>query len=363
MKLLYITQRANEEGGVQRVLSIKTNYLIEKFNYEVCIITQNGGNEDLFFEFNEKIEFYDITLKSNKIFNLLHYKKALLEHIKKIQPDCIIVCDFALKSFSIPLFIKTQIPIIFEAHGSKFNEYKESPFFGFINNLKYKYRNYCASQFLYFTALSQESLNEWSVKNGIVISNPLWIETRSFSDLESKKIIAVARHSYEKGIDRLLEIWQLISEKHPDWQLEIYGKPSEDLQFLNLAKKLKIEKNTKFLDPVKDIAEKYKTASILVMTSRNEAQPMVLIEGMACGLPSVAYDCPIGPRTIIQNNKNGFLIEDGNKDSFVEKLNLLIKDRNLRINMGLEAQKSVQKYNLDSIMHQWKSLFESITKS
>lgn len=131
MKLLYITQRANEEGGVQRVLSIKTNYLIEKFNYEVCIITQNGGNDDLFFEFNEKIEFHDIILKSNKIFNLLHYKKALLEHIKKIQPDCIIVCDFALKSFSIPLFIKTQIPIIFEAHGSKFNEYKESRFFWF----------------------------------------------------------------------------------------------------------------------------------------------------------------------------------------------------------------------------------------
>ncbi|SHL11214.1 glycosyltransferase family 4 protein [Flavobacterium chilense] len=362
MKLLYITQRANEEGGVQRVLSIKTNYLIEKFNYEVCIITQNRGDENLFFEFNKQIKFYDISLEKNKIFNLLLYKRELEEYINTIKPDCIIVCDFALKSFSIPMLVKTNIPIIFEAHGSRFNEYRESLFLGFYSKFKYQFRNYCASKFSIFVALSNESLDEWSVKNGFVISNPLWMETKSISDLESKKIIAVARHSYEKGIDRLLQIWKLIVEKHPDWLLEIYGKQNDDLQLLNLVKKLKIEKSITFLNPVKDIHHKYKTASILVMTSRNEAQPMVLIEGMACGLPSVAYDCPVGPRTIIQDNKNGFLIEDGDKDSFVAKLTLLIEDRNLRMKMGEEAKKSVQKYNMELIMQQWKSLFESIIK-
>lgn len=360
MKLLYITQRANEEGGVQRVLAVKTNYLIEKFNYEVCIITQNEGNENLFFVFNKQIKFYDISLKSNKAFNLLRYKKELQEYIKKIQPDCIIVCDFALKSFSIPLLINTKVPIIFEAHGSRFNEYRESHFFGFTNKFKYIYRNYCASQFLSFIALSKESLNEWSVKNSTIIPNPLWIETKFFSDLKAKKVIAVARHSHEKGIDRLLQIWKLVAEKHPDWLLEIYGKENEDLGLLNLAKKLKIEKNVVFADPVKNIQEKYTEASILVMTSRNEALPMVLIEAMACGLPCVAYDCPVGPKAIIQNNKNGFLIEDGNKDAFVEKLSLLIEDENLRIKMSKEAIKSIEKYDLDSIMNQWKTLFDSI---
>jgi glycosyltransferase involved in cell wall biosynthesis len=363
MKLLYITQRANEEGGVQRVLAVKTNYLIEKFDYEICIITQNEGNENLFFEFNKRIEFYDISLKSNKAFNLLRYKKKLQEYIKKIQPDCIIVCDFALKSFSIPFLINAKVPIIFEAHGSRFNEYKDSRFFGFTNKFKYTYRNYSASQFFSFVALSEESLNEWSVKNSIVIPNPLWIETKSFSDLKPKKIIAVARHSYEKGIDRLLQIWKLVVEKHPDWLLEIYGKQNKDLVLLNLAKKLKIEKNVAFVNPVKNIQQKYIEASILVMTSRNEALPMVLIEAMACGLPCVAYDCPVGPKAIIQNNKNGFLIEDGNKDSFVEKLNLLIEDENLRMKMSGEAIKSVEKYDLESIMNQWKVLFESIVKA
>jgi glycosyltransferase involved in cell wall biosynthesis len=87
---------------------------------------------------------------------------------------------------------------------------------------------------------------------------------------------------------------------------------------------------------------------------------MVLIEAMASGLPCVAYDCPIGPRAIINDGVNGFLIEDGNVDSFVQKLDLLIEDENLRIKMGKNAQESVKKYDLDSIMQQWKSLFETL---
>jgi glycosyltransferase involved in cell wall biosynthesis len=362
MKLLYITQRANEEGGVQRVLAVKTNYLIEKFDYEICIVTQNGGNENLFFEFNKRIDFYDISLKANKAFNLLRYKKELQTCIKKVQPDCIIVCDFALKSFSIPLLINTKIPIIFEAHGSRFNEYKESRFFGFTNRFKYIYRNYCASKFLTFVALSQESLNEWSVKNSIVIPNPLWIETKSYSDLKAKKIIAVARHSHEKGIDRLLQIWKLVAEKHSDWSLEIYGKPNEDLGLIHLAKKLMIEKSVAFLDPVKNIQQKYTEASILVMTSRNEALPMVLIEAMACGLPCIAYDCPVGPKAIIKNNENGFLIEDENIDLFVEKLELLITNENLRVELGIKAIKSAEPYKIESIMSIWNVFFLDLKK-
>ncbi|WP_264523246.1 glycosyltransferase family 4 protein [Flavobacterium sp. N502536] len=363
MKLLYITQRANEEGGVQRVLAVKTNYLIERFDYQISIITQNEGNENLFFEFNKRIEFYDISLKSNKVFNLFHYKKRLQEYIKRIQPDCIVVCDFALKSFSIPLLINTKIPIVFEAHGSRFNEYRNGFFLGFMSKFKYKYRNYCASKFMTFVALSEESLSEWSVTDSVVISNPLWMETKSFSDLKAKKIIAIARHSYEKGIDRLLQIWELVAKKYPDWSLEIYGKENEALGLRNLAKKLKIEKSVMFFDPVESIQEKYTEASILVMTSRNEALPMVLIEAMACGLPCVAYDCPVGPKAIIQDDKNGFLVEEGNQDSYVEKLSLLIEDELLRRKMSDEAKKSIEKYNLKHIMDQWKILFDSIVKA
>ncbi|MBJ2125525.1 glycosyltransferase [Flavobacterium sp. IB48] len=359
MRLLYITQRINEEGGVQRVLSVKTDYLIKKWNYQISIITQNDGDSDVFFEFNKAISFYDISLKKGKLLNLIEYKKQLQKYISLLQPDCIIISDFALKSFSIPLFLKTDVPIIFEAHGSRFNEYRKTFFGRFTGKLKYEYRNYCASKFLFFVALSKESLEEWSIKNGRVISNPLWFKMIQTAELEEKKIIMVARHSYEKGIDRILKMWPLIVQKYPEWKLEIFGKSNKTLQL----EKQQNDKNITFSNPVHNIQEIYKSASILVMTSRNEALPMVLIEAMAIGLPCVAYDCPVGPKAIIRNNENGFLIDEDDETSFIEKLSLLIEDEMLRKKMGVKAQESVQKYDMDIIMQQWKNFFEEIVKT
>jgi glycosyltransferase involved in cell wall biosynthesis len=83
---------------------------------------------------------------------------------------------------------------------------------------------------------------------------------------------------------------------------------------------------------------------------------------MSCGLPVVAFDCPIGPRAIINPNENGFLIQDGNFDDFAEKLELLMQNSSKRIEMGTFAKKSVSKYNLDVIMEQWNNLFQNYQK-
>jgi glycosyltransferase involved in cell wall biosynthesis len=362
MKILYIVPKINNEGGVARVLSVKANYLVEKFGFEVHILTQNRGNTPLFYSFKEKIVLHDMVLQGNKISFFFQYVKALKKELHSINPDLIIVCDNGLKGYTIPFVLKTNIPIIFECHGSKHIEEKKTIHYFSTTKIKAVFKKFFANKFAKFIALSKESLNEWNVKNGIVIPNPLWFETSRFADLKSKKVIAVGRHSYEKGLDRMLQIWQKVIEKHPDWYLEIYGKSNENQELQELAISLNIGKNVTFFNPVKNINDKYLEASILGMTSRTEGFGLVLMEAMALGLPVVAYDCPVGPRSIIINNENGFLIEDGNIDSFVQKIELLIEDEELRIQMGKNAQESVKIYDLDSIMQQWKSLFENLAK-
>lgn len=363
MKILYITPKINNEGGVARVLSVKTNYLIENLGYNIGIITQNDGNSNPFFNFNATISKFDISLDRKKIQFIFDYKKQVEQVIASFQPDVIVVCDNGIKGFLFSKIIKTKIPVVFEIHGSKFNEVTNFSR-NFLNkitrNLKYRFKNYCVSKFKYVVALSKESASEWNIENSIIIPNPIDVTNGILSNLTSKKAIVVSRNSYEKGVDRLLPIWKKVTEIHPDWILEIYGIHSNDKQLSEMISSLELSSNVILHQPTKNIQEKYVQSSMYLMTSRTEGFPMVLLEAMNFGLPCIAYDCPIGPRAVIQNNENGFLVEDGNIAAFAEKIMALINDSELRKLLGNNAKTSVLKYNIDAIMLQWKTLFESI---
>ncbi|MBC7523554.1 MAG: glycosyltransferase family 4 protein [Flavobacterium sp.] len=364
MKIIYLTPTTNDAGGVARVLSIKSNYLIEKYKYEVHFITQNQNDSLSFFEFNSNAVHHNIVRKGGKLGNFLNYNKQLQILLKSIQPDLIFICDFGYKGFLIPFMIRTKIPLIFEVHGSIYNESQRLANTFLIKigqQLKYKLRKFCATKFDAIVVLSNESLKEWNVKKSYVIPNPNWFESNDNLILKNKKVIAVARHSFEKGLDRLLKIWQKIINKHPDWHLEIYGNVSTEVNLATLVNELNLTKTVHFFEPVSDIKNRYLDASIYVMTSRSEGFPMVLIEAMSAGLPIVAYDCPVGPRVLIVNSENGFLIEDGNELEFISKLEILIVDQNLRLQMGKNASESVKKYDIDAVMKLWNGVIEQNT--
>jgi glycosyltransferase involved in cell wall biosynthesis len=362
MKLLYIVPHINNEGGVARVLAIKANYLVENLGYEVHILTQNNGNSPLFYSFNDKIMLHDMVLRGSKLNFLWQYKKALYALSERINPDLIVVADNGLKGYLVPILLGKKTPIIFEMHGTKFIEEKEnrnSLILKYVLSLKYKYKDFCVKKFDKVVFLSKESSLEWKVKNGVIISNPLWFSNDRNASLKAKKAIAVGRHSYEKGLDRLVLIWKKVVEIHPEWILTIYGKSKDNFSLKQLVEKLNID-NVIFCSPVENIDQKYLEASICLMTSRFEGFGMVLIEAMASGLPCVAYDCPCGPRSIINNNKNGFLIENGDEDSFVRAIGALIENENLRIEIGKEAKEDSNKYNVDAIVQTWHAFFSKI---
>lgn len=366
MKLLYIVPNINNEGGVARVLSVKTNYLVEKFGYEVHILTQNDGFHPLFYSFNCNIVYHDLVLKVNYFQFFNSFSKGLKTKIKAIQPDVIIVCDNGLKAYSIPFILKNKVPLVLEMHSSKFIAEGESE-----NRFLTKVASSCVNIFKRiaikkydrFVVVTNESISEWNIKNTIVIPNPLWFASEKSMALENKKVIAVGRHTYEKGFDRMLQIWKKVIQKHPDWTLEIYGKSDGKVDLRLLAANLSISENVTFHELVQNINEKYSDASFFLMTSRFEAFGMVLIEAMACGLPCVAYDCPCGPRAIISKNQDGFLIENDNESDYVKAVETLIENASLRREMGKKAKLSSEKYNIQTIMETWNQLFNEFKKN
>lgn len=362
MRLLYITPFIEGAGGVQRVLSIKANYFIEKFDYEVHILATNGSIDQQHYQFNASTRFYSEIASGRGLVYLYNYASILKKYSTKIKPDIIVVCDNGYKGYLVPFLISKKHKVIFECHGTTFHqEDKYYPFVSyFLCRLKSTFFAICAARFSKNVILLDNFKNEFRTKNLIVIPNPIWFTAKKAPNYSAKKVIAIGRHSYEKGFDRMLSIWQKVVEKHPDWLLEIYGEADPEIDLKLLVNSLGITENVKFLDPVNNIEDKYLEASFLILTSRFEGFGMVLIEAMTSGLPCISFDCNRGPRDIITNNYDGFLIENGNQDLFVTAINSLIDDEALRIEMGENAKLAAQKYDLDKIMMQWANLFKSL---
>ena len=362
MKILYITPRITGEGGLIRVISLKANYLSAVFGHKIHILTQNE-NAPLFYEFDENIVLHNMVLKGKNLKLLFNYRTELKKEISLINPDLIIVCD-GLKGFFIPWFFRLKIPILFEVHGSIFNRENEiKP--NFLNtiklNIELTFKKIATIKFTKIILLSEESAKEWSLKNSRIIPNPMWFNGILASNLEAKKAIAVARHSYEKGIDRLLLIWQKVVLIHPEWTLDIYGESEGNLKYQKMAQELNIASKVNFHQPVANIIEKYQNATLCLMTSRFEGFGMVLLEAMTCGLPCIAFDCPCGPRSLVFHNENGLLIENDNINEFSESVIQLINDEGKIKHLAKNAVLSVQKYNLEDIMKQWNTLFFEIS--
>ena len=89
---------------------------------------------------------------------------------------------------------------------------------------------------------------------------------------------------------------------------------------------------------------------------------MAILEAMSCGLPVVAYDCPSGPRNIIDDGVDGFLVPMGKRDMLTDKLTLLMNEPDVRKQMGAAARKKAESFSEEHIIPQWNSMFRSLLK-
>lgn len=363
MRLLYITNGVNGVGGLERVLSVKTKLFIEKENYEIHIAGLEGTNFDFFYAFDPSIIFHSIHVAGNPILYMYRYISEIRKLIKKVQPGILIVCDDGLKAFITPFIRGNNIPIVYERHVSNhifFND-EQSSLQKVIVNIKVGIMNYLSPYFSVFVVLNEGNKKEWRHKENIrVIENILSFSPKTVSSLESNRVIAVGKQSYQKNYERMIDVWKEVSEEYPDWQLRIYGKKSDKIHLEEKIISSHLENKVILCNPDKHIMERYLESSVFLMTSRYEGQPMVLLEAMACGLPSVCFDFDHGPREIIKNRNNGFVVPYEDDKEFVNCLSSLLGDIKLRKQLGQNAKITSEKFSGESVFKKWDQLFKSL---
>jgi glycosyltransferase involved in cell wall biosynthesis len=198
--------------------------------------------------------------------------------------------------------------------------------------------------------------------NSIYIPNPLSFFNEKYSFLNQKIVVNIGRLTGDKRQELLLYIWKKITLIHSDWRLKIIGHGELENDLKIAIKRLQLENSVEIVKPMKNIETAYLNSSVFVLTSKYEGFGMVLAEAMAYGVPCVSFDIPSGPRDIINHSDDGFLIEDGNIEEYVEKLNTLISDKDKRIKMGKRAKQNISKFLDKKIEKKWIKLLKDYQK-
>lgn len=193
------------------------------------------------------------------------------------------------------------------------------------------------------------------------ISNPIRAEN-CYLPKKKKQVLYVARIEYGmKRFDRMLDIWTKVGTSFPDWELIVVG----DGDYLPHFRSLAIERNLKSISFVgfQPPEPYYETASILCLTSTTEGFGMVLVEAMQYGCIPIAYDSYASLHDLIDDGKTGYMIKPFDESAFIQKLSLLMSDREIRQMMAEKCIEVPMKFSAESISNQWIYLFNQIIDS
>ena len=243
-------------------------------------------------------------------------------------------------------------------------QYGRSGMIGWIDRWRTRQDERIVRRFDKFVVLTDEDKGYWgSLPNLEVIPNAAMTVGDRYSDVMNKRVIAVGRLDYQKGFDRLIRAWSIVQQNpaFQDWELDIFGQGEWQEMLQQMIYERNLQNTLHINRPTNDIVDEYIQSSLIVMTSNYEGFGMVLVEAMACGVPAVAFDCKCGPKDIIKNGENGYLVTNGDIDGLAEAMMTLMRDEKKRKLFSLNARQVVDTYSEENVMARWISLFTALT--
>lgn len=381
MKIVYCIPQLFHPGGIERIVSIKANWFAEMAGYEVVIVVACQAGKSSFYPLSSKVKLIDLNIDYDRLLGFSLLKRLLKKHMLQKEHKAklrnllqeedadIVISTFTHEASFLP-DIKDGSKKILEFHFCRGHKKKMADAFGFSlpTRLAYYYRcreeeNCIIHKYDQFIVLTKEDEQYWKPKIPTVrhISNILPFEHEGKAALDKKNVIAVGRLDAQKRFDRLISVWARIAGSYPDWHLNIYGEGMDRDRLQSQIDSCGCKDCITIHRPDQNIKQRYLESSIFCMTSAYEGLPMTLLEATGLGLPAICYDFTCGPKDVIEDGVNGYLVHEEDEDTFAKRLSDLMDNITLRKSMGDRAYELSSRYGEEQIMRQWVSLFEELS--
>lgn len=201
-------------------------------------------------------------------------------------------------------------------------------------------------------------IGENKEKDVMTIPNPIMQSKSSsrLSTLSNKNIVYVGRLSHEKGVMRLLRIWEKVSKHVTDITLSIYGEGSALTEMKDYILKNNLER-VYFCGFQNNLEEIYLHADLCLLTSDTEGFGMVLIEAMYYGVPCISFDCPISPKEVIADA--GVLCQCYDEENFAANVVRLMQNPEILREYQKKSVIRATDFYIDKVIALWKKMIYS----
>lgn len=172
-----------------------------------------------------------------------------------------------------------------------------------------------------------------------VLADYFKISHKQYGD--RKKIVAVGRLEKQKNYPMLIEAVKVVSQKRNDFEVEIYGDGSQQQVLKELVADMGLSDCIHMMGRVPDTRAAYEKADIFVLASDFEGMPNSLMEAMASEVTCISTNCPTGPSDLIEDHRNGLLIDVGDTPALIEALTYCLDHPKESEQFAKEARRTV----------------------
>ncbi|MEI7884117.1 MAG: glycosyltransferase family 4 protein [Clostridia bacterium] len=366
VKILVFTNSMEAAGGIERVIANLVNCWCDK--YDITLLVKDSAVSFYKINQNIKVESLNVPLFLNMksrlqrlislMINFVKTNSKLKKYLSSSQYDYIYVAS-PFNAMEVSLISKAcRKQLVISEHGSKL---AYNLFYQWIKKIIYP-KAYCIS----VPTKMDTKLYSKEGCSAVYIPHLSTFQVKEKNSLNSKTVINIGRLTADKQQLMLLEIWNSLNKKDQlnGWKLRIIGKGEEESRLLNYIKMNKLEKHVEIFPPQLDIGKIYQQASLFALSSKFEGFGMVLLEAMSFGIPCISFDCPSGPRDIIEDGINGKLVPCYSIEIYECQLaELLINENNLIKKLGDNAFSTAFNWDNKKILEIWNEVFKNTTRN
>lgn len=360
MKILFVNTDIGY-GGAEKMIVWLANQCVEH-GHEVTFFTYRDERE--MQPLSTKVKHVHVQLE-NEGAGLSMFKTIMHLHkfIRKEQFDVgIAFLSPSILRLAIAA-IGTKIKLLFSHRADPYyrvlNKSLKLKVFGHLNKWAFNRADY----YVFQTKMAQKYFCQNIQNRSTVIANPIHplVRTIERKGNVEKRIVTVGRLDLkQKRQDILIEAFNIITDKYPEYVLEIYGSGEDEIAIKNMSKS---NSRIKLMGKTDKVGQVIQNAAVFVLSSDFEGIPNALLEALSIGVPCVASDCsPGGAAMLIDNNVNGLLVPRSNAKAMAEAISFMLENSQKSENMAIKAMNVNKTYSENIISEKWVRVIENLIK-